>query len=40
LRSFLRFGEFRGEITAGLAAGVPAVGNWTTNATDPQGDRC
>jgi hypothetical protein len=24
-RSFLRFGEFRGEITAGLAAGVPAV---------------
>jgi hypothetical protein len=25
LRSFLRFGEFRGEVSAGLVAGVPSV---------------
>jgi integrase/recombinase XerD len=36
LRSFLRFGEFRGEITAGLAAGVPAVATWTTTPPIPR----
>src|SRR4029450_1392074 len=36
LRSFLRFGEFRGEITAGLAAGVPAVATWTTMPPIPR----
>jgi integrase/recombinase XerD len=36
LRSFLRFGEFRGEIEAGLAAGVPAVATWTTTPQIPK----
>lgn len=36
LRSFLRFGEFRGEIAAGLAAGVPAVATWTTTPPIPR----
>jgi site-specific recombinase XerD len=36
LRSFLRFGEFCGEITAGLAAGVPAVATWTTTPPIPR----
>lgn len=36
LRSFLRFGEFSGEITAGLAAGVPAVATWTTTPPIPR----
>jgi site-specific recombinase XerD len=36
LRSFLRFGEFRGEITAGLTAGVPAVATWTTTPPIPR----
>jgi len=36
LRSFLRFGEFRGEINAGLAAGVPAVATWTTTPPIPK----
>jgi site-specific recombinase XerD len=36
LRSFLRFGEFRGEITAGLAAGVPSVATWTTTPPIPR----
>jgi site-specific recombinase XerD len=36
LRSFLRYGEFRGEITAGLAAGVPAVATWTTTPPIPR----
>ena len=36
LRSFLHFGEFRGEITAGLAAGVPAVASWTTTPPVPR----
>ncbi|MHB1699594.1 MAG: site-specific integrase [Acidobacteriaceae bacterium] len=30
LRSFLRFGAFRGEMPAGLAASVPSVATWTT----------
>lgn len=30
LRSFLRFGEFRGEVPAGLSTGVPSVATWTT----------
>ncbi len=30
LRSFLRFCEFRGEVSAGLAAGVPSIATWTT----------
>jgi len=36
LRSFLRFGEFRGDITAGLATGVPAVATWTTTPPIPR----
>ena len=36
LRSFLRFGEFRGEVTAGLAAGVPSVATWTTTPPIPK----
>ena len=36
LRSFLRFGEFRGEITAALAAGVPSVATWTTTPPIPR----
>jgi site-specific recombinase XerD len=36
LRSFLRFGEFRGEITSALAAGVPAVATWTTTPPIPR----
>jgi integrase/recombinase XerD len=36
LRSFLRFGEFRGEITAALAAGVPPVATWTTTPPIPR----
>jgi site-specific recombinase XerD len=36
LRSFLRFGEFRGEITAALAAGVPSVATWTTTPPVPK----
>ena len=36
LRSFLRFGEFSGEISAGLAAGVPAVATWTTTPPIPR----
>jgi hypothetical protein len=30
LRSFLRYGQFRGETAAGLAAGVPTVATWAT----------
>ena len=30
LRSFLRFCEFCGEVSTGLAAGVPSVATWTT----------
>jgi site-specific recombinase XerD len=37
LRSFLRFGEFRGEVPAGLAAGVPSVATWTTTPPIPKG---
>lgn len=36
LRSFLRFGEFRGEITAALAAGVLPVATWTTTPPIPR----
>jgi site-specific recombinase XerD len=36
LRSFLRFGEFRGEVLAGLAAGVPSVATWTTTPPIPK----
>jgi site-specific recombinase XerD len=36
LRSFLRFGEFRGEVRAGLAAGVPSVATWTTSPPIPK----
>ncbi len=36
LRSFLRFGEFRGEVFAGLAAGVPSVATWTTTPPIPK----
>ncbi|MGH8636456.1 MAG: site-specific integrase [Burkholderiales bacterium] len=36
LRSFLRFGEFRGEVPVGLAAGVPAVATWTTTPSIPK----
>ena len=36
LRSFLRFGAFRGEITAALATGVPSVATWTTTPPVPK----
>ena len=36
LRSFLRYGQFRGEVPAGLAAGVPAVAGWATTPPAPQ----
>jgi integrase/recombinase XerD len=36
LRSFLRYGQFRGEIPAGLAAGVPAVAGWATTPPVPK----
>jgi integrase/recombinase XerD len=36
LRSFLRFGEFRGEVRAGLCAGVPSVATWTTTPPIPK----
>lgn len=36
LRSFLRFGEFRGEMPAGLAASVPSVATWTTTPPIPK----
>ncbi|MDP2441057.1 site-specific integrase [Rhodoferax sp.] len=36
LRSFLRFGEFRGEVPAGLSAGVPSVATWTTTPPMPK----
>ena len=36
LRSFLRFGEFRGEVSAGLVAGVPSVATWTTTPPIPK----
>jgi len=36
LRSFLRFGEFRGEVPAGFAAGVPSVATWTTTPPIPK----
>ena len=36
LRSFLRFGEFCGEVPAGLAAGVPSVATWTTTPPIPK----
>lgn len=36
LRSFLRFGEFRGEVCASLSAGVPSVATWTTTPPIPK----
>ena len=36
LRSFLRFGEFRGEVPAELAASVPSVATWTTTPPIPK----
>lgn len=36
MRSFLRFGEFRSEVPAGLAAGVPSVATWTTTPPTPK----
>jgi site-specific recombinase XerD len=36
LRSFLRFGEFRGEVPVGLVSGVPAVATWTTTPPIPK----
>jgi site-specific recombinase XerD len=36
LRSFLRFGEFCGDVSAGLAAGVPSVATWTTTPPIPK----
>ena len=36
LRSFLRFGEFRGEVSSGLWAGVPSVATWTTTPPIPK----
>lgn len=36
LRSFLRYGQFRGEVAAGLAAGVPAVAAWATTPAIPR----
>jgi len=36
LRSFLRYGEYRGDISAGLAAGVPAVATWMTTPPIPR----
>ena len=36
LRSFLRFGEFRGEVSCGLSAGVPSVATWTTTPPIPK----
>jgi site-specific recombinase XerD len=36
LRSFLRYAQFRGEIMAGLAAGVPAVAGWMSTPAIPK----
>ena len=36
LRSFLRYGQFRGEVAEGLAAGVPAVAGWATTPPVPR----
>lgn len=36
LRSFLRFCELRGEVSAGLAASVPSVATWTTTPPIPK----
>jgi integrase/recombinase XerD len=36
LRSFLRNAQFRGEVPAGLAAGVPAVASWATTPPVPK----
>ncbi len=36
LRSFLRYGQFLGEVPAGLAAAVPAVAGWATTPPIPK----
>lgn len=36
LRSFLRFWEFRGEVSAGLANGAPPVATWTATPPIPK----
>lgn len=36
LRSFLRYAHVRGEVTAGLAASVPAVASWASTPLSPE----
>ena len=36
LRSFLRYAQYRGEVTTGLAAAVPAVAAWATTPALPK----
>jgi integrase/recombinase XerD len=36
LRSFFRYAQFRGEVTAGLAASVPAVASWASTPPIPR----
>jgi integrase/recombinase XerD len=36
LRSFLRYAQFRGEVTSGLAASVPAVASWASTPPIPR----
>ena len=36
LRSFLRFREFRGEVSAGLATGAPSVATWMATPPIPK----
>ena len=36
LRSFLRYGQFLGEVSAGLATAVPAVASWATTPLVPK----
>ncbi len=36
LRSFLRYGQFHGDLAAGLAAGVPAVASWASTPPVPR----
>jgi integrase/recombinase XerD len=37
LRSFLRYAEFRGEVTAGLVFAVPSVASWASTPQLPRG---
>ena len=36
LRSFLRYGQYHGDLAAGLAAGVPAVASWASTPQIPR----